>query len=106
MNRSQKIRMAYEEIRLALGDDVSALEALECASLLLQQFEADAQDWAVEDASEVPFCLWDTDRVFLDDGMRLRECEPWLLRGMEAEAEYESLAFRNFMMINEQRGAI
>ena len=41
MNRSSKVRAVYHELRIALGDQVSAKEALRSAARMVELFDAD-----------------------------------------------------------------
>lgn len=108
MNRSIQIREVYAELRRALGSRISELDALESAAALVNLF-------VLEDEGESGFdlnfgrasfdqCALDT--VFADGGWRVLGREPWLMRDMADEEEYEQLMYQGYTRLNEERASL
>jgi len=108
MNRSAQIREVYAELRFALGESLSEFETLEHATALVNLFAMDGEDAAKFELNVggVPFNQWALDIALADGGWRVLGSEPWLIREIEEEEEYEQLMYQNFSMINEEGVAI
>lgn len=105
MNRSSQIREIYAELRRALGGRINELEALEYAAAIVNLFVLEDEDEARFDlrVGGIPFDQWGIDTVFADGGWRLLEREPWLIRDIAEEEEYEQLMYQGFKRFNEER---
>jgi len=108
MNRSAQIREVYAELRFALGSSVSEFEALEHATALVNLFAIESEGFARFELNVggLPFNQWALDMTFADGGWRVLGREPWLIREIEEEEEYEQLMYQNFSVINEEGVAI
>ena len=108
MNRSAQIREVYAELRRALGTRISELEALENAAAIVNLFvlgEEDEPRFGLR-IGGTPFDQWGVDTVFADGGWRLLGREPWLIRDIAEEEEYEQLMYQGFKRFSEERVAL
>lgn len=105
MNRSAQIREVYAELRRALGRGINELEALEHSAAIVNLFvlgDDDEPEFSLRTGG-IPFDQWALDTVFADGGWRVLGREPWLIRDIAEEEEYEQLMHQGFKRFNEER---
>lgn len=103
MNNSIQIREVYAELRRAFGSRISELDAQESAAAIANLFVMENED---EPRFEVhsgraSFDQCALDTVFADGGWHVLGCEPWLMRDIADEEEYEQLMYQGFKRFSE-----
>ena len=91
MNKPSKVRNAFTELRAVLGDSISAMDALELASALVDIFDdtnEGADDWVHGPA---PFDERPLTQVFADGGWRVLNRAARLEEELEREEHLEMM---------------
>jgi hypothetical protein len=105
MTRSTQIREVYAELRHALGNQISAREALEAAASIVDLFLIDEEEQAPGFdlyVGGMPFCQWALDVAISDGGWRVLRYELEQARVIEEEAEWETVVHRGFKQLAEE----
>ena len=78
MNRPQKVKKIYRELRMMLGDEFPAQELLESAALLIEVVEDD-YSMTVDQLQDffIPFREKGVDEVIANDGWKVLSSEDW-----------------------------
>jgi hypothetical protein len=94
MNRPQKVKKIYSELRLMLGDEYSPQELLESAALLIEVVEDDySMTFDKLQDFYVPFKEKSVDEIIATDGWNVLSTEDWW-RQKEDEDDELSLQSR------------
>ena len=77
MNRSKKLRSVYTELKIALGDDLSSQELLDCAAMMVDASEDSIVESSLSSHSgRIPFSELPVNQVIENYGWKImnREC--------------------------------
>lgn len=103
MTRSTQIREVFAELRNALGDRISARDALEAAASIVDLFTIDEDDGPQFDLryGGMPFSQWAVDVALADGGWRVLGLELDQARVIEEQEEWEMVVHRGFKQLAE-----
>ncbi len=104
MTRSTQIREVFAELRHALGDRISARDALEAAASLVDLFVIDEDDEGPQfdlRYGGMPFSQWALDVALADGGWRVLGHELDQARVIEEQEEWEMVVHRGFKQLAE-----
>ena len=99
MNRPQKVKAVYQELKLAFGDEYSAQELLESAALLIEVVEDD-YSITFDKLQEfyVPFKEKPVDEIIANDGWNVLSTEDWW---RQKEGEDDALSVQARMQLKQ-----
>ena len=99
MNRPQKVKAVYQELKLAFGDEYSEQELLESAALLIEVVEDD-YSMTFEKLQEfyVPYKEKPVDEIIANDGWNILSIEDWW---RQKESEDDELSVQARMQLKQ-----
>jgi hypothetical protein len=97
MNRPQKVKAVYQELKLAFGDEYSEAELLESAALLIEVVEDDySMTFDKLQDFYVPFKEKPVDEAIANDGWNILSIEDWW---RQKEGEDDALSVQARMQL-------
>ena len=97
MNRPQKVKAVYQELKLAFGDEYSEQELLESAALLIEVVEDDySMTFDKLQDFYVPFKEKPVDEAIANDGWNILSIEDWW---RQKESEDDALSVQARMQL-------